>query len=51
MLQLKNVKTLLVLNHLSRYGAVFSRPWFCVQQPQDFKYSGSYKVGASKVSS
>ena len=38
------------INHLSRNRAVYSRPFCCVQQ-QEFEYPGSYKIGASKISS
>ena len=40
-----------LINHLSWYGGVCSRPYFCVQQQGEFEYSGNYKRGASKVSS
>ena len=40
----------LVINHLSWYGAVYSRPCFCVQRQKN-EYSGSFKAGASKASS
>ena len=36
-----------VINHLSWYGAVFPHPFFCLQK-QEFEYSDSHKVGASK---
>ena len=49
-LQLIKVITLPIINHLSWLGAICSRPWFCVQQQQDFEYSGSNKAGASEVS-
>ena len=47
-LQLNKVKTPLVFNHLSRYGAVCPRSCFSVQQK--FDYPVSYKAGTSKVS-
>ena len=49
-LQLIKVSIPPVVNHLSWYGAVCSRPCFCVQQQQEFENSGSYKAGASKPS-
>ena len=47
-LQLIKIITHPVLNHLSRYGVVFPRSCFCVQQK--FDYPVSYKAGTSKVS-
>ena len=42
-----------VINQMSSYGAVCSRPCFSVQQQQqqqELEYSSSYKTGTSKVS-
>ena len=50
-LQLIKVNTLPVVNHLPWYGAVCSRPCLSIQQQLEFEYSGSYKGGASKISS
>ena len=36
-----------VIDHLSWYGGVCSRPCFSVQQQEEFEYWGSYKAGAS----
>ena len=47
-LQLITVFTPPVTNHLSWYGAVCPRSYFCVQQKSD--YPVSYKAGTSKVS-
>ena len=51
MVQLLKVFTPPVNNPLSWYGAICFGPYFCVQQQQEFIYSGGYKRGASKVSS
>ena len=49
-LKFVKVINLPLINHLSWYGAVCSRPRFRVQQ-QDIANKGSYKTGAFKVSS
>ena len=50
-LQLIKLVSLPVINPFYCYGAICSRPRFCVQQKQEFEYSGSYKARASKISS
>ena len=51
-LQLIEVSTPAIINHLSGFGAVCFCPCFCVQQQkEEFVYSGSCKRRASKWSS
>ena len=50
-LQLLKVITPPVITRLLWYGAVYSRPYFCVEQQQKFEYPVSYKAGTSKVPS
>ena len=50
-LQLIKVITPYVINRLSWYGAVCSRPCFRVKQQQKFGYSGNYKARDFGVSS
>ena len=50
-LQSLKVVTPPVINRLFWYGAVCSHPCLCVQQQEKVEYSGSYKIGASKIPS